>query len=428
MPGRDLEHRLTTTVAIALLAGASEATIAAPIVDQASPASVAALSREDLEKLPVGRRVEDLIKTCPAQTIPTIASRPGILIDGRPTSTGLEIDCLRPTDLDMIEVYRTHNSVRAEYGAGPLVWDSGLVQSASRYAGQLGQTGTLVHASREGRGIERENLSQGLPGWSTQQLMGSWLKEKQNFVPGVFPNVSRTGDWYQVGHWTQMIWAATTLIGCAKASGIGSSWLVCRYSPGGNKDGKTVGLPPAQIASSTDANTTIRPRLVGGGYGKVVQPDLSGKGEAFRPNTARPQQAETKYEPSNPNQCDGVTYFDAAKLYEDAKAKGDRGGMLTAKAQMTTAIANQRRWAEDANEAGEMARVGPHFVVDLLDKMMTHYERLTGEHAPGKYDPPTGFELADGVCKPVDTAVQQPNLGSKEAFKPDPPPKLDDPM
>jgi hypothetical protein len=230
------------TAAIVSLLAPGPGLAAAPVVDTTSPSTVTNVTREQLEELPAGRRLEDLIRTCPGGTIPTVSSRPQLLVDGSPTSAPASLDCLRPTDVEMIEVYKQHNSARAIYGAPPLAWDPGLALSAGAYVGQLARIGKLVHASREGRGTVRENISQGLPGWSAGQLVGSWVKEKQYFRPGIFPNVSTTGDWYQVGHWTQMIWAQTVMIGCAKAAGIGGMWLVCRYDPGGNKDGKPVGI------------------------------------------------------------------------------------------------------------------------------------------------------------------------------------------
>ena len=96
-------------------------------------------------------------------------------------------------------------------------------------------------APREGRGVERENLSGGSPGWTPGQMMAVWLTEKRNFVAGIFPNVTRTGDWMDIAHYSQIIWPTTTDLGCGVATGSGRQWLVCRYSPGGNKDGKPVG-------------------------------------------------------------------------------------------------------------------------------------------------------------------------------------------
>lgn len=72
-----------------------------------------------------------------------------------------------------------------------------------------------------------------------------WVSEKQFFVPSIFPANSRTGNWLDVGHYTQLIWPTTQRVGCALSSGRGSDVLVCRYSPAGNIDGRAVPAPPA---------------------------------------------------------------------------------------------------------------------------------------------------------------------------------------
>lgn len=154
-----------------------------------------------------------------------------------------------PPDPRSAEFLAAHNSARREAGAPPLQWDRRLASNAAAHAAQLARIGQLVHAPRAGRGVERENLSRGMIGWGAQQMMANWLRERRNFVPGVFPNVSRTGRWEDVAHYTQIIWPTTTRLGCGTASGNGFQWLVCRYSPGGNKDGKPVG---AAIANRTE--------------------------------------------------------------------------------------------------------------------------------------------------------------------------------
>ena len=97
-----------------------------------------------------------------------------------------------------------------------------------------------MHSPRAGRSGQRENLSRGLPGANALQMVGYWSIEKQIFEPGVFPNVSRTGNWEDVAHYTQMIWKTTTHVGCGIASGRTGEFMVCRYSPPGNADGRLV--------------------------------------------------------------------------------------------------------------------------------------------------------------------------------------------
>lgn len=140
-------------------------------------------------------------------------------------------------------VIALHNSERAAVGANALCWNEELAQHAAVYASELARNRQLAHSPREGRGIERENLLQALPYWGPAQMIGVWIAEKRYFKPGIFPNVCGGRDWSQCAHYTQMIWPTTTDLGCAVAAGGGFQWLVCRYSPGGNKDGKPVGEP-----------------------------------------------------------------------------------------------------------------------------------------------------------------------------------------
>lgn len=143
-----------------------------------------------------------------------------------------------------MRILDAHNAERAAFGAPPLQWDGVLAANARGFADQLAGTGQLAHASRTGRGVERENINQGMVGWNTERMMDNWLRERANFVPGAFPNVSRTGRWDDVGHYSQIVWPTTVAVGCGLATGSGFQWLVCRYSPGGNRDGEMVGVPP----------------------------------------------------------------------------------------------------------------------------------------------------------------------------------------
>lgn len=133
-----------------------------------------------------------------------------------------------------------HNAERAEVGVPPLRWDPQLAQAATAYAATLASGAPYVHASRAGRENQRENLSMGMRGSSGAQMMQIWVKEKHKFVRGIYPNISETGNWYDVSHYSQMVWRRTTRVGCGTASGAVWNYLVCRYSPPGNQDGKPV--------------------------------------------------------------------------------------------------------------------------------------------------------------------------------------------
>lgn len=133
-----------------------------------------------------------------------------------------------------------HNRERAAVGHAPLQWDPALAASAATYGPALASMHRLVHSPREGRPGQRENLAMAFHGTlSVEQMVDMWSREKRLLQPGLFPTVSRTGNWADVAHYTQMVWPTTTRVGCALYS---ADWdyLICRYSPPGNIDGKPV--------------------------------------------------------------------------------------------------------------------------------------------------------------------------------------------
>lgn len=145
-----------------------------------------------------------------------------------------------------------HNATRAAVGVQPLGWDLALGQAAATYALQLAITNSFHHSDRRARPGIGENLWMGTRGaFSYDAMVGRWASERRDFVPGVFPAVSRSGNWENVGHYTQMVWPTTTRVGCAVASNAANDFLVCRYSPAGNIDGRAV--PYATNASVTAA-------------------------------------------------------------------------------------------------------------------------------------------------------------------------------
>jgi hypothetical protein len=137
-------------------------------------------------------------------------------------------------------ILAAHNKERAAVGAPPLQWDATLADHAASYGPVLASLRHLVHSPREGRPNERENLAMAWHGtMSPEDLVGMWSRERQLLEAGsyLFPGTSRTGNWQDIAHYTQMVWPTTTHVGCAVYS---ADWdyLICRYSPPGNKDGK----------------------------------------------------------------------------------------------------------------------------------------------------------------------------------------------
>lgn len=93
----------------------------------------------------------------------------------------------------------------------------------------------MIHASRDQRAGTGENLWMGAARYYGADVMvGGFVAEQRHFRNGTFPHVSATGNWRDVGHYTQVIWRGTREVGCAVARGGSNDFLVCRYWPAGN--------------------------------------------------------------------------------------------------------------------------------------------------------------------------------------------------
>ena len=146
-----------------------------------------------------------------------------------------------PSTRVAMRVVQLHNQTRASAGVQPIYWDAALAAAADRYAVELARTVRWGHSSPATRPGQGENLWMGTRGaFSVDQMVGSWASEGRWFQRGRFPQVSATGNWAEVGHYSQMIWPGTLRVGCAVRSSARNDYLVCRYSPAGNVVGVTV--------------------------------------------------------------------------------------------------------------------------------------------------------------------------------------------
>ncbi len=131
------------------------------------------------------------------------------------------------------EILAAHNAYRTSLGLAPLHWSDRLEAKAQGWADHLAEIGELVHS---GSG---QNLAMAAAGTqSLTQLVDLWGSEQADFTNGSFPDISTTGNWEDVGHYSQMVWRSTTEVGCGFAENDGRDVLVCDYDPPGNVMGE----------------------------------------------------------------------------------------------------------------------------------------------------------------------------------------------
>ncbi len=142
----------------------------------------------------------------------------------------------RGEDLLKSVMLQRHNAARKAYGSAPLAWNEALAARARNYAAVLARTRRFEHDPQTNvRPRDGENLFMGTRGaYSYGEMIDYWIDERADFRRGRFPEVSRSGHWTQVGHYTQMVWPATREVGCAVVANRNDEFLVCRYSPAGN--------------------------------------------------------------------------------------------------------------------------------------------------------------------------------------------------
>lgn len=148
-----------------------------------------------------------------------------------------------PADRDQqllrASVLSAHNRARAQFGVAPVAWSEQLATEAQGHAQHMAATGIYGHDQTPGRRKKSgENLWRGQRGlFSYDVMVGVMVDEARHFRAGAFPDNSRTGNWSDVAHFTQIVWPTTTEVGCALSSSASTDYFVCRYAPTGNKDG-----------------------------------------------------------------------------------------------------------------------------------------------------------------------------------------------
>jgi pathogenesis-related protein 1 len=123
------------------------------------------------------------------------------------------------------EMLAAHNSYRAKIGTPRLAWSDNLSAKAQQWATALIKHGTFEHQ----HGPFGENLFEISGGHATpSSVVEAWMSEEANYN---HETNSCTG---RCGHYTQVIWRSTKLVGCGVARDAKREVWVCDYDPPGN--------------------------------------------------------------------------------------------------------------------------------------------------------------------------------------------------
>ena len=142
-----------------------------------------------------------------------------------PTTPTPATPALPPDQQAMLDA---HNAARAKHCVGALTWSAQAAAAAQQWANRCTRSGGgFAHDGN--RGSFGENLAWGTS-MTAQRAAELWYQEIRSYnfaAPAYTSNPP-------VGHFTQMVWAGTTQVGCAMAQCGGQNLWVCRYAPPGN--------------------------------------------------------------------------------------------------------------------------------------------------------------------------------------------------
>ncbi|KAJ1555062.1 hypothetical protein HK405_003347 [Cladochytrium tenue] len=151
-----------------------------------------------------------------------------------------------------------HNYFRGLYGLSSFTVDSTLEAAAATaleyYNGAARTCGDITHDSTAGAAGEGENLWAGESTSSSYQTditinnaVNDWMSEDSDYFSWSDNGADPTAAWdmgestgSEVGHFTQIVWSSSTLVGCAKRTCTFDStypygvMVACRYKSAGN--------------------------------------------------------------------------------------------------------------------------------------------------------------------------------------------------
>jgi uncharacterized protein YkwD len=263
---------------------------------------------------------------CPPK--PVVSAPPGGGGNPSPVGGGTGAGCAGLAG-EELAICNEHNVERDKHGVPHLNWSTDIASASLAWAKgcHKGADGNFCHEKDCGSGSPYgENLSSGwaesngqpvLPGRTGAQAVDNWYCEIDNYVYSDNPTI--TGgtsngcgpDNKVTGHFTQVVWKATTEVGCAQwtcpvpifkdnklvGQKTGTLW-VCKYKPPGNNTDSNVikqNVLPLKVAKLVAGGAGARTTTVKSDVDLYDQPGGGGrkigilrKGQTIGFNSCRP--------------------------------------------------------------------------------------------------------------------------------------------
>ncbi len=251
---------ITTVVMVILAYSPGTKSDSEPILEQENfeqllPISSNTEPAETLSSTSTIPETQELVTTAPAKpTIPTSVTDAPTAKKMAEPETKINQPKVTPTpppptsttpSVSAEKMLRAHNSVRSAHGVSPLTWSASLAKSAQTWSDQLKTESCKMrhdYDSSYGENIFWKSLSGGDTNTqisSDADAVAWWAAEEKYY--SYETNECKPGS--VCGHYTQLVWAETTEVGCGVSSCLSGStrsdiW-VCRYNPPGNVIGES---------------------------------------------------------------------------------------------------------------------------------------------------------------------------------------------
>ena len=143
-------------------------------------------------------------------------------------------------DEEAEEALAFHNKARNDVGVAPLTWSSELSSYAQEWADHLAKNSgcKLEHRSSSGNNGKNygENIAMRPPqNHSAKDASKAWYDEISQFTNVIL----NENNWYDTGHYSQMVWHNTTQLGIGSAKCANGNYIiVANYDPSGNYMGQ----------------------------------------------------------------------------------------------------------------------------------------------------------------------------------------------
>jgi len=167
------------------------------------------------------------------------------------------IKALSPDQTQINLILNMHNLIRSSVGYGnttkiypnatnmrQVYWDISLANLAQVWVQYLAATNTFDHDCNSCRLLSNnvsisvgqnlyfsENVAYDTVNIWIQSILNGWYGEKSNFEYGATYG-SLTGNFGEVGHYTQMVTASVSRIGCGMAQANSKLYVACNYANG----------------------------------------------------------------------------------------------------------------------------------------------------------------------------------------------------